>query len=201
MTPFSAAELALAWPEIYLTGAICLVLLFDLFFAGKEGGRTATFTLAVLLVGAVICWRQNIDSRTVIFHGLYVADPVASLLKCSAFVFTAMALFYSRHYLARRGLLKGEFYVLTLTALLGVLVMASAPFSASVATSSDRRAVSLAFDCTLSIETSISFIEELVSSAVSDSASTFFATSRIEYAISSIEETVSRTLVASSPMF
>ena len=59
----------------------------------------------------------------------------------------------------------------------------------------------MAFDCTWSIETSISFIDELVSSAVSESASTFLATSLIEYAISSIEETVSRTLPASSPTF
>jgi NADH-quinone oxidoreductase subunit N len=126
MTPFSSAELALAWPEIYLTGAICVVLLFDLFFAEKAPGRTGTFTLLVLLVGAVITWRQNIDQRTVIFHGLYVADRLASLLKMGAFLFTALALFYSRNYLARRGLQKGEFYVLSLTALLGVLVMASA---------------------------------------------------------------------------
>ena len=61
-----------------------------------------------------------------------------------------------------------------------VLRMASAPFSASCATSSERRAVSLAFDWTWSIETSISFIDELVSSAVSESASTFLATSLIE---------------------
>src|SRR5690606_29899268 len=122
-----SSELALAWPEIYLSGAICLVLLFDLFFAGRNTGRTATFTLAVLVIGALITWRQGIDSRSVVFHGLYVADPMATLLKSCAFVFTAMALFYSRSYLARRGLMKGEFYVLTLTALLGVLVMASAP--------------------------------------------------------------------------
>src|SRR5687767_15917386 len=127
MTPFSPPELALALPEIYLTAAICVVLLFDLFVAGRNTGRTATFTLAVLLVGAIITWRQGIDTRTVIFHGLYVADPVSSLLKTCAFVFTAMALFYSRSYLARRGLMKGEYYVLTLSALLGVLVMASAP--------------------------------------------------------------------------
>jgi hypothetical protein len=38
----------------------------------------------------------------------------------------------------------------------------------------------LALLCTWSIETSISFIELLVSSAVSESASTFFATSLIE---------------------
>ena len=112
MTPFSFAELALAWPEIYLTAAICVVLLFDLFIAGKDTGRTATFTLAVLVIGALITWRQGIDGRTVVFHGLYVADPLASLLKSCAFVFTAMALFYSRAYLARRGLMKGEYYVL-----------------------------------------------------------------------------------------
>jgi NADH-quinone oxidoreductase subunit N len=127
MTPFSSAELALAWPEIYLTGAICLVLLFDLFIAGRNTSRTASFTMLVLAGGAAITWWQGIDSRTVIFHGLYVADPVASLLKTCAFVFTAMALFYSRNYLARRELMKGEYYVLTLTALLGVLVLASAP--------------------------------------------------------------------------
>ena len=59
----------------------------------------------------------------------------------------------------------------------------------------------MAFDWTWSIETSISFIDELVSSAVSESASTFLATSLIEYAISSIDVAVSRTLPASSPMF
>ena len=102
MTPFSTSELALALPEIYLTGAICLVLLFDLFVAGRNTGRTASFTLLVLLVGAFLTWRQGIDGRTVIFDGQYVVDPLASLLKAGAFVATAMALFYSRAYLARR---------------------------------------------------------------------------------------------------
>jgi NADH-quinone oxidoreductase subunit N len=126
MTPYTASEIALAWPEIYLTGAICLVLLFDLFFAVKNPGRTATLTLAVLVIGAAITWRQGITDRSVIFHGLYVADRLSSLLKMGAFLFAALALFYSRDYLARRGLQKGEFYVLSLSALLGVLVMASA---------------------------------------------------------------------------
>ncbi len=126
MNPYSAAEIALAWPEIYLTGAICLVLLFDLFFAEKNPGRTATLTLVVLVIGAAITWRQGITERSVVFDGLYVADRLSSLLKMGAFLFAALALFYSRNYLARRGLQKGEFYVLSLSALLGVLVMASA---------------------------------------------------------------------------
>jgi len=127
MTPFSASELALAWPEIYLTGAICVVLLFDLFFAEGKPGRTATFTLLVLLVGVAITAFTGADARTLIFQGLYVADPLSTLLKMAAFLITALALFYSGPYLQRRGIAKGEFYILTLTALLGVLVLASAP--------------------------------------------------------------------------
>jgi NADH-quinone oxidoreductase subunit N len=126
MSPYSLSELALAWPEIYLTGAICVVVLFDLFFALKNPGRTATLTLLVLVVGAAITWRQGVTDRSVIFHGLYVVDPLSSLLKMGAFLFAALTLFYSRDYLARRGLQKGEYYVLSLSALLGVLVMASA---------------------------------------------------------------------------
>jgi len=126
MTPFQTSELWLALPEIYLTGAICLVLLFDLFFAVKQPGRTATFTLLVLLVGAVLTWRQGITDRSVIFQGMYVVDRLSSLLKLGAYLFAALALFYSREYLVRRGIQKGEFYVLALTALLGVLVLASA---------------------------------------------------------------------------
>jgi NADH-quinone oxidoreductase subunit N len=126
MNAVTASDLSLALPEIYLAGAICLVLLFDLFIAGKHVGRTATFTLLVLLIGAVLTWQQGISGRNLAFFGLYVADPLSSLLKLSAFLFSALALFYSRNYLARRGLQKGEFYVLALSALLGVLVLASA---------------------------------------------------------------------------
>jgi NADH-quinone oxidoreductase subunit N len=127
MTPYSTAELALAWPEIYLTAAICVVLLFDLFFAEGKPGRTASFTLLVLLGGAVVTGVTMADERTLIFHGLYVADPLSSLLKLAAWLVTALALFYSRNYLLRKGIAKGEFYLLTLSALLGVLVLASAP--------------------------------------------------------------------------
>jgi NADH-quinone oxidoreductase subunit N len=126
MTPFSTAEMWLALPEIYLTGAICVVLLFDLFIAGRNTGRTATFTLLVLLVGAVLASRQVITERQVLLGGMYVVDRLSWLLKTGAFLFAAMALFYSRNYLARRGLQKGEYYILSLTALLGVLVLASA---------------------------------------------------------------------------
>ena len=58
--------------------------------------------------------------------------------------------------------------------------IASAPTSASRCACSERRAVSLAFVSTWPMETSISFIDEVVSSVVAERSSMFFATSLIE---------------------
>jgi NADH-quinone oxidoreductase subunit N len=127
MNALTSTDYLLAMPEIYLATAICVVLLFDLFFAGRNPGRTGVFSIAVLLVGAVLSWYFAPTESTRILHGLYVADPLASLLKIATFLGGAVALTYSRAYLDRKGLQKGEFHVLVLSALLGILVLTSAP--------------------------------------------------------------------------
>ena len=64
--------------------------------------------------------------RTLLFDGLYVADELGFVLKLAGFLFVALALLYSRGYLEQRDILRGEYYVLALTALLGIFVLASA---------------------------------------------------------------------------
>ena len=126
-TTFSLAAILPAMPEIYLTGAICVLLLFDVFFALKRPERTATFALLLLLGGAAITLATHeFGVRQVLFDSMYIADDLGMLLKLASFVFVAVALFYSNDYLARRKLQQGEYYVLTLTALLGILVLTSA---------------------------------------------------------------------------
>lgn len=116
-----------ALPEMYLAGAICVLLLFDLFFAEKAPGRTATFTLLLLVIGAAItAYTAAWGTSRQVFSGLYLADDLGVLLKLAGFLFVTVGLFYSNGYLARRGLQKGEYYVLTLTALLGIMVLGSA---------------------------------------------------------------------------
>jgi NADH-quinone oxidoreductase subunit N len=121
------ASLQPALPEIYLTAAICVLLLADVFFGDKHKSFTPTFTLVLLAGGALVTslW-ANVDSRIVLFGDSYVADPLAVLLKLFGFVTIALALLYSRDYLARRGMNRGEYYVLALTALLGIFVLCSA---------------------------------------------------------------------------
>jgi NADH-quinone oxidoreductase subunit N len=116
-----------AIPEIYLTVMICVVLMVDVFAGQKRHGFTATFTLFTLAVGAALtAMYGHVPARTVLFDGMYVADELAWVLKLFGFLFVAFALLYSRAYLDWRGLLRGEYFVLALTALLGVFVLASA---------------------------------------------------------------------------
>src|ERR1700730_717205 len=116
-----------AIPEIYLVGAICLVLLVDAFAGQTRRGLTPTLTLIALAVGAALTVMYgNVPQSTILFDGMYVADQLAYVLKLFGFLFVAFGLLYSRDYLEERGILRGEYYVLVLTALLGIFVLVSA---------------------------------------------------------------------------
>lgn len=113
--------------EIYLVAAICLILLVDAFAGQTRRGLTPTLTLIVLAVGAALTVAYgNVTHTTILFDGMYVADELAYVLKLCGYVFVAFGLLYSRDYLEERGILRGEYYVLTLTALLGIFVLVSA---------------------------------------------------------------------------
>ena len=122
------ASLLPALPEIYLTAAICVLLWPTCSSATSAPASRPPVTLILLAGGAVLTavLRQRADHRIVLFGDSYVADPLAVLLKLFAFLTIALALFYSREYLARRGMMRGEYYVLAFTALLGIFVLCSA---------------------------------------------------------------------------
>jgi NADH-quinone oxidoreductase subunit N len=130
MTTIAApTDLLPALPEIVLLAGACGLMLFDLtvrdarreasvYFAGLVLLATAAATLFLLVgTGGTLLYA---------FHGLYVADVLAYVLKLGAILAVALALAYSRDYLFDRGLLKGEFLTLLLFALLGMMVMMSA---------------------------------------------------------------------------
>ena len=120
-------SLAPALPEIFMVAAICVVLLADVFAGAAARRITPTLTLVVIALGAALTiLHAQVPERVVLFSGMYVADPLGTLLKLLGFLFTGVALLYSRAYLEARNLLKGEYYVLVLTALLGIFVIVSA---------------------------------------------------------------------------
>jgi NADH-quinone oxidoreductase subunit N len=113
--------------EIYLTAAICLILMVDVFAGERRRGLTATLTLLSLVVGAALTVAYGyVEHRTVLFDGMFVADELGFVLKLAGFLFLAVVLLYSRSYMEQRGIMRGEYYVLVLTALLGIFVLVSA---------------------------------------------------------------------------
>src|SRR5688572_66196 len=117
---------AAAAPEIFLGLAICAVLLVDVFL--RDDQRETTYILAMLaLVGtAAVTLYFAVDGRVVTFSGSYVTDPASGVLKIFAYVALGVTFLYSREYLQSNGLLKGEFFILGLFGLLGIMIMISA---------------------------------------------------------------------------
>ncbi len=115
-----------AAPEMTLLGLLCVVMVADLFIENEN--RVLTYWLSMLTLAAtlaVLLWSAP-ESRTVIFSGSYVSDSLSQILKIGAVVFVAIAFLYSRDYLRANDLHKGEFYLLGLFGLLGMMIMMSA---------------------------------------------------------------------------
>lgn len=126
-TTMTWSSVAPAIAEIYLVAAICGVLLVDLFAGEKRPGLTSTVTLIALALGAALTVTYgHVSHHSVLFDGMYVADELGYVLKLVGFMVVAVVLLYSRTYLESRKILRGEYYVLTLTALLGIFVLISA---------------------------------------------------------------------------
>ena len=64
--------------------------------------------------------------REVILDGSFIRDPMADVLKTGLLLVTLFAFVYAKDYLREQGTLRGEYYVLGLFAVLGMMVMISA---------------------------------------------------------------------------
>jgi NADH-quinone oxidoreductase subunit N len=127
MMPSLIANLGLqaAAAEIFLVCAICVILLVDVFLNDRKRWITYALSLATLAGCAWMTLSYGVDARVLAFDGMFVADPMGDLLKLFAYGTVAVTFVYSRDYLERRGLFKGEYFVLALVALLGIMVMVS----------------------------------------------------------------------------
>lgn len=112
--------------EIFLTTAICVVLLVDVFLRDEQRMITYWLSLATLLGTAACSALFFVDESVTTFFGSFVADAASGVLKLVAYVAVALVFVYSRDYLACRNLFKGEFFILGLFGLLGIMVMISA---------------------------------------------------------------------------
>ena len=115
------------YPDIILLVMACVILLMDL--GVKSPQRNATYILTLLTLGVVAALQAfyAMGGDTVYgFGNMVVSDPMGNWLKCFATVAVMVTLVYGRPYAADRAMLRGgEFFTLSLFALLGIFVMIS----------------------------------------------------------------------------
>lgn len=112
--------------EIFLIATICVVLLVDVFLSDSKRWITYALSLLTLAGCAWMTLSYGVNERVSAFSGMYVADPMGDVLKLFSYATVAVSFIYARDYLQRRALFKGEYFVLGLVALLGIMVMISA---------------------------------------------------------------------------
>ena len=115
------------YPEALLLVAACAVALVDLFVTDPK--RRPTFWLAQISIGLVGLMHLALYDGGATVYGmqrLVVADPLSHALAFFACVAVMVSLAYAQSYIAPRDMLKGEFFTLSMFALLGIAVMVSA---------------------------------------------------------------------------
>ena len=122
-------DFALATPEILLLIFACAVLLLDAFDTSESRQSTFSLSMATLVLLTVVSfWQWSDGVQGTSFGDLFVVDSMSHFLKIVSYIAVAVTLIYGREYAYQRDMLKhgGEFYSLTLFALLGQMVMISA---------------------------------------------------------------------------
>jgi NADH-quinone oxidoreductase subunit N len=122
----SLKDYIVASPELTLLVLICVVMISDLFVEDENRAVTFWLTMASLLVVAAVLYFTAPAREMVVFYGAYVADPMSNILKMGAIVFVGLSFLYARDYLRANDLNRGEYYLLGLFGLLGMMIMMSA---------------------------------------------------------------------------
>ena len=112
--------------EIFVLTAVCVILVIDVFLTERTRWVTYVLSLLTLAGAAYMTVRYGVQVRTPALDGMFIADPMGDVLKLFTYGTVAVSFLYSREYLQRKGLFKGEYFILGLVALLGVMVMISA---------------------------------------------------------------------------
>ncbi|KAA0451897.1 MAG: NADH-quinone oxidoreductase subunit NuoN, partial [Candidatus Thioglobus sp.] len=122
---FDPSSLLLAAPEIFLLSAIVIVLLLDLFLTKSFKQVSYYLTQISLFITAILSYNLIGQPETIIFGNSFILDDIGSILKVFMLAAAMIAMVYSRHYLRQHQLFRGEYFVLILLSILGMMVMVS----------------------------------------------------------------------------
>jgi NADH-quinone oxidoreductase subunit N len=109
-----------------MLGMTCLILVVDLFLPQEKRGFTLLLSIVTLLLVIFAVAAVAPTSSITTFGGSFILDQLAVVLKIAVCAITILVFVYSRDYLSDHEMYKGEYYVLGLFAVLGMMIMISA---------------------------------------------------------------------------
>jgi NADH-quinone oxidoreductase subunit N len=115
-----------AFPEISLLVMIAIVLLLELFVKQKQGLITYGATQLSLIITFFFVFHAHTIPAQVVFNQHFVWDPVAWVIKLALLIISLFAFVYVRDFVKQKSIHSGEFYLLGLFSILGMLVLTSA---------------------------------------------------------------------------
>lgn len=115
-----------ALPEIFLLTMACVVLLVDIFLSDRSRGATYILAMTSLLGMFVLVAISFSSASVTAFSDTFVRDPMADVLKMGIAIAAMVTFLYAKDYLREHGIFKGEFYILGLFGVLGMMILVSA---------------------------------------------------------------------------
>ncbi|MBI5447365.1 MAG: NADH-quinone oxidoreductase subunit NuoN [Gammaproteobacteria bacterium] len=114
-----------ALPEIALLSMTCIVLLADLFFS-RLCPRIPYYLTQLALLGVICLSLCALNKpQTSAFFGMFMADPLSSLLNVFICLTSLFSFLYARSFLEETKMPLGEYYTLGLFSVLGMMLMVS----------------------------------------------------------------------------
>ncbi|MDH5191392.1 MAG: NADH-quinone oxidoreductase subunit NuoN [Gammaproteobacteria bacterium] len=123
---FDYTQLIPLLPEITVLTMACLVLVVDVYKTSKDSNLTYYLTQLTLVMAAILTIALPATETNRVFNGMFVADSMSDLLKLFIYIVSFMVFVYSREYLRAREMYRGEYFVLGLFGILGMMIMVSA---------------------------------------------------------------------------
>ena len=126
LPPLAYADLQPLLPELFLLAMAGIILLVDTVLSPANRYVSYLLTLATLAGCTWLTLPHLGAAPATALYGMFIEDPLAAVSKLVLYIAVAATLTYARDYLKERNLYRGEFFVLALFALLGMMVMISA---------------------------------------------------------------------------
>jgi len=111
-------------PEIIIILGACVALMLSLVPHPLQDDLLAGLSVGMIALAAAMSFFLGDHPQTA-YAGMFVVDDFSTFLKMVLYLGTALTILMSGKYLVKEGVVRGEYYVLLLFALVGTMIMVS----------------------------------------------------------------------------